>query len=156
MIEQAENVLRDLGFYDVRVRHHELRKCRICYQLLNSSPYPLCLHLARIEVGPAEMRKFLENGDFDQSGRGAQADWLRPRHPRPPRLPPRQHERGSARQIGGRVSARRNELSEEVLGARALAASDGALGAGALTSKGPGDSSNPPRGTAVPPNCRLE
>ena len=24
MIEQAENVLRDLGFYDVRVRHHEL------------------------------------------------------------------------------------------------------------------------------------
>ena len=25
MIEEAENVLRDLGFYDVRVRHHELR-----------------------------------------------------------------------------------------------------------------------------------
>src|SRR5258706_15618042 len=25
LIEQAENVLRDLGFYDVRVRHHELR-----------------------------------------------------------------------------------------------------------------------------------
>jgi len=24
MIEQAENILRDLGFYDVRVRHHEL------------------------------------------------------------------------------------------------------------------------------------
>jgi uncharacterized protein len=24
MIERAENVLRDLGFYDVRVRHHEL------------------------------------------------------------------------------------------------------------------------------------
>ena len=24
MIEQAENVLKDLGFYDVRVRHHEL------------------------------------------------------------------------------------------------------------------------------------
>src|SRR5208282_6173148 len=24
MIEAAENVLRDLGFYDVRVRHHEL------------------------------------------------------------------------------------------------------------------------------------
>src|SRR5256714_1787876 len=24
MIEQAENLLRDLGFYDVRVRHHEL------------------------------------------------------------------------------------------------------------------------------------
>jgi len=25
MIEQAENVLRDLGFHDVRVRHHEMR-----------------------------------------------------------------------------------------------------------------------------------
>ena len=25
MIEAAENVLRDLGFHDVRVRHHELR-----------------------------------------------------------------------------------------------------------------------------------
>ena len=25
MIEQAENVLRDLGFYEVRVRHHEMR-----------------------------------------------------------------------------------------------------------------------------------
>ena len=53
MIEQAENVLRDLGFYDVRVRHHELRK--------PASPSTV-LHLARIEVGPAEMRMFLENG----------------------------------------------------------------------------------------------
>src|SRR5439155_57523 len=25
MIEEAENIIRDLGFYDVRVRHHELR-----------------------------------------------------------------------------------------------------------------------------------
>ena len=53
MIEQAENVLRDLGFYDVRVRHHELR----------SAGLPsTTLHLARIEVGTAEMRRFLENG----------------------------------------------------------------------------------------------
>jgi uncharacterized protein len=43
MIEQAENVLRDLGFYDVRVRHHELKQ----------GP------LARIEVGPTELKKFL-------------------------------------------------------------------------------------------------
>ena len=43
MIEQAENLLRDLGFYDVRVRHHELKQ----------GP------LARIEVGPAELKKFL-------------------------------------------------------------------------------------------------
>jgi uncharacterized protein len=41
-IEEAENVLRDLGFRDVRVRHHE--------------------KLARIEVGPSELTRFLENG----------------------------------------------------------------------------------------------
>ena len=46
MIEAAENVLRDLGFYDVRVRHHELKLG----------------HLARIEVAPGEMGKFLANG----------------------------------------------------------------------------------------------
>ena len=60
MIEQAENVLRDLGFHDVRVRHHELRKAEVL-STINSQPSTL-LHLARIEVGPAEMRKFLENG----------------------------------------------------------------------------------------------
>jgi uncharacterized protein len=46
MIEAGENVLRDLGFYDVRVRHHELKLG----------------HLARIEVGPGEMEKLLANG----------------------------------------------------------------------------------------------
>jgi uncharacterized protein len=46
MIEQAENVLRDLGFYDLRVRHHELKAG----------------NLARIEVGPAEIPKLLEDG----------------------------------------------------------------------------------------------
>ena len=58
MIERAENVLRDLGFYDVRVRHHELRG------LTGPSAVPvsLTLHLARIEVGPAEMSKFLADG----------------------------------------------------------------------------------------------
>jgi uncharacterized protein len=60
MIEQAENVLRDLGFYDVRVRHHELRRSE-GPSTLNSQPATI-LHLARIEVGPAEMRKFLANG----------------------------------------------------------------------------------------------
>jgi uncharacterized protein len=49
MIERAERVLRDLGFYDVRVRHHEMG---------TGSQ----LQLARIEVGPDELRKFLENG----------------------------------------------------------------------------------------------
>jgi uncharacterized protein len=43
MIEQAEYVLRDLGFYDVRVRHHELKQGE----------------MARIEVGAAELPKIL-------------------------------------------------------------------------------------------------
>ena len=63
MIEQAENILRDLGFYDVRVRHHELRKAALPLTPNSPlSPLSTTLHLARIEVGPAEMRKFLENG----------------------------------------------------------------------------------------------
>jgi uncharacterized protein len=61
MIEQAENVLRDLGFYDVRVRHHELRRAEL-RSILDPQPSAV-FHLARIEVGPAEMRKFLENGN---------------------------------------------------------------------------------------------
>jgi uncharacterized protein len=47
MIEQAEYVLRDLGFYDVRVRHHELGTK---------------LWLARIEVGPNELPRLLTDG----------------------------------------------------------------------------------------------
>jgi len=46
MIEEAEYVLKDLGFYDVRVRHHEM---------------PIAC-LARIEVGPTELKRLLENG----------------------------------------------------------------------------------------------
>jgi pyridinium-3,5-biscarboxylic acid mononucleotide sulfurtransferase len=46
MIEQAEGLLRDLGFYDVRVRHHELKLG----------------HLARIELGQQEIPRFLSNG----------------------------------------------------------------------------------------------
>ena len=50
MIEQAENVLRDLGFVDIRVRHHELKTgC-----------------LARIELAVAEMGRMLENQCFDK------------------------------------------------------------------------------------------
>jgi uncharacterized protein len=50
MIERAEYVLRDLGFYNLRVRHHELRG------------QGNTLHLARIEVGPDELPRFLNNG----------------------------------------------------------------------------------------------
>jgi pyridinium-3,5-biscarboxylic acid mononucleotide sulfurtransferase len=47
MIEEAEYVLRDLGFRDVRVRHHQ-----------GASANPAAA-LARIEIGPDEMPKFL-------------------------------------------------------------------------------------------------
>jgi len=46
MIEQAEYVLRDLGCFDVRVRHHELQT----------------QSLARIELAPAEIPALLGNG----------------------------------------------------------------------------------------------
>lgn len=52
MIEKAEYVLQDLGFHDVRVRHHELTA------LGNK------IHMARIEVGAEEMPKFVQNGMF--------------------------------------------------------------------------------------------
>ncbi len=63
MIEQAENVLRDLGFYDVRVRHHELapRPGPPKPATFNLQP-GTALQLARIEVGPSELQRFLENG----------------------------------------------------------------------------------------------
>ncbi len=44
MIEEGENILRDLGFHDVRVRHHELKAG----------------HLARIEIGAAEMKRIFD------------------------------------------------------------------------------------------------
>jgi uncharacterized protein len=48
MIERAENVLRDLGFHDLRVRHHESAG--------KGGP------LARIEVGVEEMPGLMANG----------------------------------------------------------------------------------------------
>ena len=72
MIERAENVLRDLGFHDVRVRHHELSVANDTWQMTGKqraaddhrvarrlSPVT---HLARIELGPAEIPRFLEVG----------------------------------------------------------------------------------------------
>jgi uncharacterized protein len=53
MIERAENLLRDLGFYDVRVRHH---------QLGNGTGLTPSSHLARVEVGPSEFHRLLEPG----------------------------------------------------------------------------------------------
>ncbi len=72
MIETAENLLRDLGFHDVRVRHHELRVASDKWQVTGKRPAsdgnPVTRHpspvtaLARIEVGPVELPKFLANG----------------------------------------------------------------------------------------------
>jgi len=74
MIEAAENVLKDLGFYDVRVRHHEMRSAefgirngdKVAPAEGNSAlrtPHS-ALHLARIEVGQTEIPKLLENETF--------------------------------------------------------------------------------------------
>jgi pyridinium-3,5-biscarboxylic acid mononucleotide sulfurtransferase len=55
MIEAAENVLRDLGFYDVRVRHHELA---------GSGAAATVRSLARIELGQSELPRFLQGDAF--------------------------------------------------------------------------------------------
>jgi uncharacterized protein len=60
MIEQAENVLRDLGFRDVRVRHHELKS------EIRNPKSEILQPLARIEVGAAELPRFLGNGTAAQ------------------------------------------------------------------------------------------
>jgi len=64
MIELAENLLRDLGFHDVRARHHELAATGQ-NAFTAGRPAPVT-HLARIEVGPAEMKKILADGVADK------------------------------------------------------------------------------------------
>jgi pyridinium-3,5-biscarboxylic acid mononucleotide sulfurtransferase len=84
MIEQAEYTLRDLGFHDVRVRHHELRspKSQVSrmrdpksatdsatgsVQLETSNlKLETNLHLARIEVGGSEMGRFLADENYQR------------------------------------------------------------------------------------------
>src|SRR5258708_3944133 len=68
MIEQAENILRDLGFYDVRVRHHELLAApKLQTDRPSEKPATFnlqpatAIHLAPIEVGSAELPHFLQN-----------------------------------------------------------------------------------------------
>ena len=58
MIEEAEAVLRNLGFHDVRVRHHELRHEP---GAPGSSSTPAAKHLARIELGRDEISRLFEN-----------------------------------------------------------------------------------------------
>jgi pyridinium-3,5-biscarboxylic acid mononucleotide sulfurtransferase len=71
MIENAENVLRDLGFYEVRVRHHELGSAR--GEVRSENPERLSpgtahfsLHLARIELGADEIPRLLEDNLFER------------------------------------------------------------------------------------------
>jgi pyridinium-3,5-biscarboxylic acid mononucleotide sulfurtransferase len=56
MIEAAEYVLRDLGFYEVRVRHHELKSES------GNQKAEMVRALARIEVGADELPKLLADG----------------------------------------------------------------------------------------------
>jgi uncharacterized protein len=57
MIEAGENVLRDLGFYDVRVRHHEM----------STGP------LARIEVGREELCRLMADDVLAKVSAGLKA-----------------------------------------------------------------------------------
>ncbi|MBI5801780.1 MAG: ATP-dependent sacrificial sulfur transferase LarE [Verrucomicrobia bacterium] len=67
MIEAGENLLRDLGFFDVRVRHHELNGTGISPpattppHLNNLAVSPSPPALARIEVGVAELPRLLDS-----------------------------------------------------------------------------------------------
>jgi pyridinium-3,5-biscarboxylic acid mononucleotide sulfurtransferase len=58
MIEQAEYILRDLGFRDVRVRHHEMQSGNVTANSALRTPHS-ALHLARIELAPAEIPALL-------------------------------------------------------------------------------------------------
>ncbi|HXD01305.1 MAG TPA: ATP-dependent sacrificial sulfur transferase LarE [Verrucomicrobiae bacterium] len=66
MVELAEGVLKGLGFHDVRVRHHQLgpkSNVQGAGALPPSPKLEITGHLARIEVGPGEMGRFLEDGN---------------------------------------------------------------------------------------------
>src|SRR5580698_3191420 len=62
MVELAEGVLKGLGFHDVRVRHHEMGVKFQDSSVKAGGAVPgreVARHLARIEVGPGEMGRFL-------------------------------------------------------------------------------------------------
>jgi uncharacterized protein len=64
MIEAAEYVLRDAGFYDVRVRHHELAVKIPGVSGSESIAKPA--HLARIELGLSEIPQLLTGDLYTQ------------------------------------------------------------------------------------------
>lgn len=60
MIEEAEVVLRDLGFRELRVRHHELRAASAAFVEAGPGKKEMVQHLARLELGASEMRAFID------------------------------------------------------------------------------------------------
>lgn len=98
MIERAESFLRDLGFRDVRVRHHELPR----------SPGTVERHLARIELGPDEVPRLFRD---DAWKRAAQA--LREIGYQHVTLDLQGYRRGSANEVlgGARLSTGPNRPS---------------------------------------------
>ena len=99
MIEQAENILRDLGFHDVRVRHHELRSVEALERLIvkpatatNASTLQRlnesCPHRSRINGNAEAAGKWI----ISTRGRGAEEDRLHTRDARFARLPAREFE----------------------------------------------------------------
>ena len=72
MIEQAEYILRDLGFHDVRVRHHEMKSVEALKRSSEQTEAVAAVStiqqfngsasLARIELAPAEIPALLANG----------------------------------------------------------------------------------------------
>jgi len=78
MIEEAEAVLRDLGFYDVRVRHHEWtsaeRESSTRVDGLDGAVRPDArvpgsgwpVRLARIELGPGEMPRLFQEAAYSK------------------------------------------------------------------------------------------
>ena len=67
MIEEAEFTLKNLGFYDVRVRHHELKTAafHLGHQLSSEgAKQEGVAHLARIELGASELPKLIASGAY--------------------------------------------------------------------------------------------
>ena len=127
MIEQAEAVLRDLGFRVCRVRHHD-------------GAGDDAAAIARIEIGRDEMPRALDPEVADTIDRALRAIGYRARHARPAGLSPRQPERRPAPAPGlsRRAQARRRRrrpLPRRSPGAAAAGARGPRLGQ--LRARGP-------------------
>ena len=98
MIEAAEYVLRDLGFHDVRVRHHELRSRAVAIAGDNRDrldPNPPHQSSRPHRAWTRGNSAFHGRGDDGPGGRGAEKNRLRARDAGFAGLPARQHQRGA-------------------------------------------------------------